>query len=383
LLLRLVASVLSFWLLATQLAAQTPHLLLTAQRLKRLKREYQRQDERWANFDERLKNVTDSPDRGFELALYFAVTGDEARGKEAIAWANEHPCERRQVALIRDWVGTENPAPHGCTNAGQISPESVRDDFFAEVASGADPTRQPLEMRRIQETVLSSAKQMYAMCEYLIAWRELNHSDLREEASTFFLKLPIEFLLSRNPNVVEQPDWMTHAAGLALVALDPNLQSAQFLQGWVMEQKQTLRQGPGVAYELLWADPYLPGVGYQNLDPWVYDDAGRLFARTGWNPDACWVAITAHGADAVHCPPDWKQKTASFGHLRLMPFSGGCVQIPAFQNTESVVLWRLAPGQSVTFRADHGNTMTADAAGMLRVGANLSGKACAVKPEKP
>ena len=35
-----------------------------------------------------------------------------------------------------------------------------------------------------------------------------------------------------------------------------------------------IREGPGVAYEFFWADPYLPGVGYQNLDPWVYDRPG-------------------------------------------------------------------------------------------------------------
>jgi hypothetical protein len=381
LLLRLLACVLSFSSLATQLSAQTPHLLLTAQRLKRLKREYQRQDDRWVNFDNRVKNVPDSPERGFELALYFAVTGDEARGQEALAWANQHPCDRRQVALIRDWVGGA-VSPNGCVNSEQISPESVRDNFFGEVASGADPRKQPLDLRQIEQTVLSSPNQMYAMCEYLIAWRELMHTDLREEASSFFVKLPVEFLLSRTPSVVEHPDWMTHAAGLALVALDPNLQASQFVQGWVLEQKQTLREGPGVGYELLWADPYLPGIGYQNLEPWVYDEAGRLFARSDWNPDSCWVAITTRRTDAIHCPPDWQQKTVPFGHLQLIPLRSGCVQIPAFQNTDSVILWRLAPGQPVAIAADDGRTMSADAAGMLRVGANLSGKACAGNSER-
>jgi hypothetical protein len=31
--------------------------------------------------------VPESSERGFELALYYAVTRDEARGKEAIQWA--------------------------------------------------------------------------------------------------------------------------------------------------------------------------------------------------------------------------------------------------------------------------------------------------------
>jgi hypothetical protein len=77
--------------------------LLTAQRLKRLKRDQERQTPRWLNFEERVKNVPDSPERGFELALYYAVTGDKERAQEAIKWAKAHRSECRQVALILDW----------------------------------------------------------------------------------------------------------------------------------------------------------------------------------------------------------------------------------------------------------------------------------------
>src|SRR5438270_2219228 len=61
------------------ISAQTepPRLLLTPKRLKRLQRDRERQTERWINFEKRVNAVPDSPERGFELALYFAVTHDE------------------------------------------------------------------------------------------------------------------------------------------------------------------------------------------------------------------------------------------------------------------------------------------------------------------
>ncbi len=90
-----------------------------------------------------------------------------------------------------------------------------------------------------------------------------------------------------------------HVAALALVAIDPNLPASQFLQSWALEDTQTLREGPGVAYELLWADPYLPGVGYQNMEPWVYDDHGRLFARANWEAKQLLGRDFAAGREAM------------------------------------------------------------------------------------
>lgn len=368
------------------MAAETPHLLLTPQRLKRLKREQERQADRWLNFEDRVKNVLDSPERGFELALYYAITADEESGKQAIAWAQQHPCEQRQFALVRDWVGDPvqnggRPLPN-CSDGGPKSLKPVRDDFFMSIAFGNSPTTKPPNISAAEEMVLANPNELYALCEYLIAMRDNEHTDLREQASEFFLKLPTEFMLSRTPQAAQRPDWITHVAALALVALDPNLQSSQFLQSWAMEERQTIRDGPGLGYELLWADPYLPGVGYQNLDTWTYDEAGRLFARTDWSSQACWIAISPGAIKAEHCPDDWNKKPFAFGHLTLLPFSAGCVQIATMQNNAHVILWQLQPRESIAFNAEHGRTMQADDAGMLNVASNLTGKACVAKGAK-
>src|SRR5580692_6591147 len=105
----LLAASLSLTPLGAQnpLAAQkaSPRLLLSASHLRRLERDRERQTERWINLSQRVAAAADSPERGFELALVYAVTHEEAAAEEAIRWAANHPLEYRQIALIADWCG--------------------------------------------------------------------------------------------------------------------------------------------------------------------------------------------------------------------------------------------------------------------------------------
>ena len=75
----------------------TPKLLLTPQRLRRLQRDRERQTVRWLNFENRVESVPESPERGFELALYYAVTHDEKQGREAVQWALTLSAQQTQV----------------------------------------------------------------------------------------------------------------------------------------------------------------------------------------------------------------------------------------------------------------------------------------------
>src|SRR5581483_11602842 len=98
------------------------------------------------------QSVPDSPERGFELALYYAVTRDEARGREAIQWALAHRCEKRQVALVLDWCGSlanpderaklaEKSTMTDCAQAGMAGTAfipSMRDKLFLQIAAGED-----------------------------------------------------------------------------------------------------------------------------------------------------------------------------------------------------------------------------------------------------
>lgn len=373
---------------------QSPHLLLTPQRLRRLKRDRERQTVRWVDFENRVENVPDSPERGFELALYYAVTGDQARGREAISWALQpHHGDHRQMALVLDWCApllsdqqrktlTERAGTFVITAAFERFTMG-RDVLFSLIAAGK-PISDYTESQRksfideLQGGAFTDPQRLYAACEFLMAYRTAERTDLREDAAHFFSNLPTEFLLSLKPDKVEHPDWMTHIAALALIAVDPNLQGSQFLQGWAMEDRQMLRDGPGVAYEFLWADPYLPGVGYQNLDLWVYDpDAGRLFARSNWTPQACWIAISKQGVKDEHCAAGWQRAAANFGHLLLIPLTAPCTELPERKGNPNAIIWKLPPGQEVVFTAERDqHTARADRAGMLQLGANIGGKVC-------
>lgn len=375
---------------ALDLVPHTPHLLLSSQRLKRLKRDRQRQTVRWANFADRVENVPGSAERGFELALFYAVTGDEEKGRAAVAWANGHPCELRQVALVRDWCAAlltgELPKP-SCPETNDASLSDLRDQLFLAAASGEDTEAEVERDKKIIVDKLRTGgfdepKELYAAFEYLSAARSVERTDLREEDPRFFTSLPIELLLNLKPNQVDHPDWHTHIAALALVGLDPNLDSSQYLQAWAIEDRQTIHAGEGVAYEFLWADPYLPGVGYQNLDPWLYDDArGMLVARTNWTTSACWIRITRDKVEDQLCPPDWQTKPISLGRLTLIPKSERCIKLPRRNGNESMILWKVSPRGKLTYNDGKAlETTAADPSGMWRVPSNASLQACTAAP---
>jgi hypothetical protein len=260
--------------------------------------------------------------------------------------------------------------------------EASRDALFLDIATGKDPSEliersaEPL-VANLQSADWKNPAKLYAALEFLYTVRSTEHTDFRENAREFFSSLPIALLLSIKPEQLDHPDWRMHVAALALVDIDPNLGASQFLQGWAMENRQMIREGPGVAYEFLWADPYLPGVGYENLDPWLYSAEGSLFARTDWNIGACWIHIGATAVEQENCPPDWQRKAMSFGRLTLIPFNGTCVQVPARRNDAALIIWKLQPGQALHFMLDNapGSAVT-DRSGMWKPPANVEGRVC-------
>ena len=372
---------------AEEAVAHEPKLLLTSKLNKRLTRDRERNTARWLNFENRVKSAPDSSERGFELALYFAITKDAARGHEAVAWGLAHPREIRQRALVLDWCGeVATPEERSALSADapavavSTSFQGRRDCLFSRLAAGRDAAAcsgQDLETTSLAR----NAPELYAACEYFFVRRMSGEVDQRRQDPQFFQHLPVEFLLARKPQELERPEWLSHAAALALVTLDPNLEASQFLQGWAVEDRQTIHDGPGVAYELLWADPYLPGIAYQNLDPWLYQlETATLFARSDWNADACWASITTRGVEQQGCPSGWQQQTVNFGSLKLTPAVGKCWEIARQDVKDSIVFWKLKPDEKLVYRESKDNkevTARADAAGMWHPGTNVEGKVCA------
>ncbi len=371
----------------------SPQLLLTPKRLKRLQRDRERQTVRWLNFENRVNSVADPSERGFELALYYAVTREEKFGKEAIEWAKAHKCATRQVALILDWCASfsspvdrqELTTPGPCPSA-QIQNETrielLRDTLFTHVVGGDDPGS-VLSGKELEQFGLTDPRNLYAACEYIEAVRETKRMDLREDDAPFFRTLPAEFLLSMKPRDLEHPTWQAAAAALALVSLDPNLEGSQFLQGWAMEDRQLIREGPGVAYELLWGDPYLPGVSYQNLDPWSYDASAHLFARTNWSPTSCWISVSTHGIEEENCPAGWRAHSQVFGRMTLIPMTGPCIEVPHLKERQAVIIWRLQPRQMVSYVNEKKQVSSqADEAGLWLLPGYVEGKICTSTTQK-
>jgi len=389
--LRAFAALTSMCLLGVNLASAQetgPHLLLTARRLHRLKLDRQRQTDRWLNFEQRVKSTDDSPQRGFELALFYAVSGDESTGRAAVAWAIAHPRETEQRLLVADWcapvlTSSERESLSSAAPSGSDPADLARNLLFQSVVRGQDPTA---EFKSAWDAALKSLKkdpaawrpeQLYSLYEAIAAMQTNFHTDLRRENSDLFSQLPAVFLLSLSPEQLQQPAWRTRMAGLIMVNVDPNLQASSFVQGWAMEDPKQQKEGPGVAYEFLWADPYLPGLGYFNMEPWVYlRDSGFLIARINWEPEACSIKQTPGKFESAHCDANVQSRPTNFGKLLLLPISEPCISVKS-DPSRTTILSGLRPGSEVSWKTD-GNTRTgiADASGLLRLPFDAVGRVC-------
>jgi hypothetical protein len=271
-------------------------------------------------------------------------------------------------------------------------PSRYRDVLFLNIARNGVP---PPDLQVWWEHTMAQVKdrgwdwlykpeELYALAEIIIAVRESTRTDLRSNDGQQFEFLPTQFLLSLHPAQVEAPSWQMRAAALALVDMDPNLTSSQFLQGWAMEDTRVMRSGRGVAYEFLWANPYLPGVSYYNLDPWSYDpDAGVLYARSSWDKDSCWIRLDATGVADENCTAGWREHPFEAGRLNLIPFAGGCLDVPRSPEpgnglpAKTLILWGLPPGARFTYRVDNQTiSRNADHAGLFLVPINGEDRIC-------
>jgi hypothetical protein len=329
--------------------ADHPRLILTAQRLKLLKRERERDSMRWRQFDLLVKGGAALPEPGFAYALYYAVSGDPAEGKRAVDWALGKADDLRQLALVYDWCQPILTPQQSLALAAKIrqlsakrTGESIparRDQALALIAIADDSKHSeeaPLTdliqhwWRAAFVHALAEGRtapplsDFYALIEMMHAVRDNLKIDLRDDAPEYFARLPIYLVAANYPAPYRapenefripmfesgaqesaQPD-LTRAAlartsGLALVALDNNSLENQYLQGWLIQDRFSMLTLFGAPYEFLWANPYQPGLSYYHL-PLVFHDAasGALFVRSSWEEDADWFGVYAGAAQFFH-----------------------------------------------------------------------------------
>jgi hypothetical protein len=345
----ILVSVLAFSLHADdedfRIYTEHPRLILTPQRLRLLKRERERESQRWRQFDLLVQGGASLPEPGFALALYYAVAQDNAVGKRAVDWALGKADDLRQLALVYDWCQPILTSQQSATLDAKIrqliqkrSGDSLaarRDRILGLIATADDP-KHP-EEAPLTESIqhwwraefarsLADGRMgpqlpdVYPLLELLHAVRDNVKVDLRADALDYFAHLPIYLIAGNYPAPYRapenefripmyqgnaQPDLnraaLARAAGLSMVAYDTNGLDNQFLQGWLIQDRFLMMTPFGAPYEFLWANPYQPGLSYYQL-PLVFHDpsSGVLFVRSGWDEDADWFGLYAGQAELFH-----------------------------------------------------------------------------------
>ena len=287
---------------------------------------------RWQQFDALVSGGAPMPEAAVAQALYYQVSGNAAAGRKAVEWAlsdaarADQTADLRQLALVFDWCGKLLTMAQADRLAAKIEKGigSPRDDLPSQSARAlaaiaiadhlkdqGESSVKPLVVTwwRGSGATKVSRGQEYPLMELLHAIRDNVGVDLRESAPVFFKDLPLDHMLGHYPAPFRgadndfmvpvftgngEPDpkdavW-SRAAGLAMVAFDSNYEEVQYLQGWLMQDRFSMRDDLGATYEFLWANPYQPGLSYALL-PLVFHNAatGHVFARTSWEEDATWI----------------------------------------------------------------------------------------------
>jgi len=350
-----------------------PRLFLRPARLKLLRRERERQSLRWEQFEALWNGNAPFPEAGWAAALRYQIAEDEAAGKRAVAWAAGAGSDIRQIALVADWCapllsGAEQTRVLGKLQRAVSSAEpktigQARDKVLAAIAlNGSQPDLAEKALQGVFEdfwlaTFIASLKEARsrvtnadacAMMELLHAFRDNINFDLRDTFPAWFKDYPLMHLMAHYP-----PPWpasenefripadreiqksgpdltkaaLSRAAELAMVAYDSNSPETQLLQGFLMSDRFLMRGTFGIPYELMWANPYQPGLSYYHVPLALHDEiGGQLFVRSAWEDDASWIgffdgqlqlftdgSVTQVDPALTHEPMDIEEATVFFG----------------------------------------------------------------------
>lgn len=398
-----------------------PRILL-GRRLRLLRRERDRRAPRWTRLEALIGRPTTAlPEPGFALALYYRVADDRDAGRRAVAWALDQGRDLRQLAMVFDWCQDLLDAGQTQALAAKLragieesehdrSVEAVRSRLLAGVAlAGHLPA---VSSAAVESTIkewwekeivpsLAAGRDpfpvsgQYALCELLHVVRDNLRVDLRESAPAYFQKLPLRHLMAYYPEPwstgdaeyrlpasrgMGAPDLeraiRARAAALSMVALDPNANPAQFLQGWLMHDRFELETALGAPYEFLWANQYQPGLSYDHAGLLFYDAFyGHFSVRSDWDDSASWLGVVdgevqfAKGRGVKVLDPRGQPSQLEVGPAILF-FSRGNGSFHARpQNGRQVFVFGLEPGRKYRLEVDGRKPLEcpADPSGILLV----------------
>ncbi len=324
--------------------AERPRLFLESQRLERLRKEVERGSLRWEALQGLVKAGTVFPEQPLVDGLLFQLEGSEASGRRAVEWAERlarkgvrTAGDLRHAALVYDWCyelfpDTSRRTVRDALSAGvdallpqaNLGPGLLRAGVLAAISlagdwPGAEPALAALigahwrdEISPVLESggLSDDGSALIAVLETSLAVRHNLETDLLAPATDALAALVRTRLLSYYPLDIETAHGLVprpsrfgddeEAAGLQaplyriadmlLVAYEANLQEFQFLQGWIRDDKYRLPSPLGAPYDLLWVNPYLPGLTPQSAPLLAHDPVrGRLYGRFGWEDSAGWI----------------------------------------------------------------------------------------------
>ena len=319
--------------------SDSPRLFLRPARLKLLRRERDRQSLRWEQFDTLWNANAPFPELGWAAALRYQIAQEDAAGRSAIAWAlSPAATDIRQIALIVDWCGsllskpdqtvllaklrkaTSGPAPKTIAEARDVAMAAI-------VLSESQPDLAEKTLTAVFDNfwtanfiaAIRAARARVpnpdacAMMELLHVVRDNVNYDLRDTFPLWFRDYPVIHLMAHYPapwpasenefripadREIQKsgPDLskavLSRAAELSMVAFDSNSSETQLLQGFLMNDRFVMRGTYGIPYELMWANPYQPGLSYYHVPLAQHDEiGGQLFVRSTWEDDAAWIGF--------------------------------------------------------------------------------------------
>ncbi len=353
--------------------SEAPRLLLRPARLKLLRREKERQSLRWEQFSGLQAGNAPFDEPGWSAALYYQIDQNATAGKAAVNWAAGPGTDIRQIAIVADWCapmfsGSDQSRIFAKLQKALAGPapktlaEARNRVFAAVVLSEKQPELAEKALTEVFDgfwmgTFIASLRgakarvpnaDALALMELLHAFRDNVGFDLRDTFPLWFKEYPLIHLMAhypppfpaaeneyRIPADIEidkrGPDLnkavLSRAAELAMVAYDTNSAETQLLQGFLMNDRFVMRGTAGIAHELLWANPYQPGLSYYHV-PLAQHDAigGQMFVRSTWEDDAAWIgffdgqlqlfsegAVSRLDPKLAHEPMDIEEATVFFG----------------------------------------------------------------------
>ncbi len=321
-----------------------PRIWLESRRLQRLRKDVERESERWRNLRRLIEADVVFPEEPFVRALQFQAAGDEKAGRQAVAWARERAghgfnqaVDLRLAAIVFDWcydllaLGERSSlaAAMGAAAASLASQSEVdlgafRSGMLALTAVAGDWERAPAVIESLMERhwkpglfpaveagdAIDRPADLAALAEIAHVTRHNFEIEFWGRASTFFQALPLVSILQYYPGFVETPEGLfrqaarpvdakpnvipeasySRLAEMIFVGYENTVGNYPFLQGWLRHDSFTLVSPLGAPYEFLWVNPYLPGLSYFSAPLVVHDKLrGRVFARAGWQDEDLWV----------------------------------------------------------------------------------------------